>query len=131
MTVGTNLTQVEVNDLTDGGFRLVPLANVHSPTLVPRSHCASAYERGPTLPKGQHPIERFGIPCRRSDPTAKHETWKIDGDALICEIKAFKEIPHPRYGCIYTMQTEGSMQIGMVYQVYVGQFSFCDCPEFL
>ena len=130
---GTNLTINEVFSLEDAGFglqrreRLAPRDLFQTRpdfTTIPTS-------RPPPDQAHQHPTKRDGKSVRRSAPTVDHDCKWETASSMNARVTLMREVPSPGIGRVYSLATSNSILMGRVYEVTVGLYPACNCPDFL
>jgi hypothetical protein len=129
--LGTNFTKKEILALENASFHL-PQRVVISPRRLFGGDIPVDVASYPTLPfPDDHPITRSGKNIRRKKkaPTTKHANNCASVLTLKAHVQQITMIPHPRYGCIITLDSGIPPNIQQ-YMITIGTFPEYSCPYF-
>ena len=130
--LGTNLTQKEILDLENAGFRLAPHVEL-SPRKLFREDGSLVDLSEYVAPKfpNDFPKRRFGKNIRRNPkaPSTKHANSCASALSVIGQILKVSMVPAPALGCIITFESRNGLKISQ-YLITIGQFPSCSCPFF-
>ena len=129
MKIGTNLSRKEILDLENVGFQLPQRAIIFPWRLFWMKDLPfhlSAYPTPTFL--DDHPKIRSGKIIRRNKnvPTTKHYVSSLTLKDHLCQVMM---IPHPRFGCIITLDSKVPPKIQQ-YLITIGSFLKCSCRYF-
>ena len=130
--IGTNLTQKEILDLENAGFRLAPRLELSPRKLFRDGRSLVDLSEYPTPEfSNDFPKRRFGKNIRRNPnaPSTKHANSCASALTVIGQILKVSMVPNPALGCIITFESRNGLKISQ-YLLTIGQFPSCSCPFF-
>jgi hypothetical protein len=130
--IGTNLSTKEILDLESTGFQL-PQRAVISPRRLFRMEELPFNLASFSIPASVNecPKTKLGKSIRRNNnaSTMKQANNCASSLTLKGQIRKVTMIPHPRYGCIVTLDSGAPPNIQQ-YLVTIGTFPECSCEYF-
>jgi hypothetical protein len=137
IAVGTNLSQIEVEDLEAAGFvlddRVECVKEVHTTLLKTHSTAVTMPSHIPAKGRGDiRPTLRERKPFRFvSEPSSEHMTKMVRSREIPCTSVKILKVPPPGYGVVYTVFTPESVEKQQLYNITIGDFPSCSCLGFL
>ena len=128
----TNLTQKEMMELQNAGFRLPERVQISPKRLFGDQELPADLSgfQVPTFP-AEHPSTRSGKKIRRNPnaPTTKQANNCASAFTLKAFVRQVTMIPHPGFGCIIMLDS-GILPNIHPYVITIGSFPECTCPYF-
>jgi hypothetical protein len=132
MKIGTNLSTKEILDLESAGFQLLQCA-VISPRRLFRMEELPFNLASFPIPASpdEYPKTRSGKSIRKNNnaPSTKQANNCASSLTLKGQIRKVTMIPHPRYGCIITLDS-GALPKVQQYLITIGTYPECSCEYF-
>jgi hypothetical protein len=130
--IGTNLSTKEILDLESIGFQLPQRVVISPRKLFRMEELPFNLASFPTPTSADEcPKTRSGKSIRRNNnaSTTKQANNCTSSLTLKGQIRKVTMIPHPRYGCIVTLDSETPPKVQQ-YLITIGTFPKCSCEYF-
>jgi hypothetical protein len=130
--IGTNLSTKEILDLESAGFQLPQRVVISPRRLFGMEELPFNLASFPTPASADDcPKTRLGKPIRRNNntPSTKQANNCVSSFTLKGQIRKVTMIPHPGYGCIFTLDSGAPPKVQQ-YLITIGIYLECSCEYF-